>query len=142
MTETRLTEYSHGAGCACKLSPAELHQIIEPVRSHDATVHPNLLVGISTSDDAGVYALGDIAGSPPFTHTAHDDHRVIRTNLLDGGDASTRGRLLPYAVFIDPELGRVGMSEREAREKGFEVRIAKLPMTSVARAIERLPSSA
>jgi pyruvate/2-oxoglutarate dehydrogenase complex dihydrolipoamide dehydrogenase (E3) component len=84
----------------------------------------------------GVYALGDIAGSPPFTHTAYDDFRVIRTNVLDGGDASTRGRLLPYAVFIDPELGRVGMSEREAREKGFEVRIAKLPMTSVARAIE------
>ncbi|HEU4895844.1 MAG TPA: selenide, water dikinase SelD, partial [Acidimicrobiia bacterium] len=59
MTETRLTEYSHGAGCACKLSPAELHQIIEPVRSHGAAVHPDLLVGISTSDDAGVYAIGD-----------------------------------------------------------------------------------
>lgn len=59
MTETRLTEYSHGAGCACKLSPSELHQIIEPVRSHAAAAHPDLLVGISTSDDAGVYALGD-----------------------------------------------------------------------------------
>jgi selenide,water dikinase len=59
VTETRLTEYSHGAGCACKLSPAELHQLIEPVRSHDATVHTDLLVGIGTSDDAGVYALGD-----------------------------------------------------------------------------------
>jgi pyruvate/2-oxoglutarate dehydrogenase complex dihydrolipoamide dehydrogenase (E3) component len=84
----------------------------------------------------GVYALGDIAGSPPFTHIAYDDYRVIRTNILEGGNASTRDRLLPYTIFIDPQLGRVGMSEREAREKGRDVRIAKLPMTSVARAIE------
>ena len=59
MTETRLTEYSHGAGCACKLSAAELAEIIDPVRRHAATSHPDLVVGLSTSDDAGVFALGD-----------------------------------------------------------------------------------
>ena len=59
MTEIRLTEYSHGAGCACKLSPAELTEIIDPVRGHSAAIHPDLLVGLSTSDDAGVFALGD-----------------------------------------------------------------------------------
>jgi pyruvate/2-oxoglutarate dehydrogenase complex dihydrolipoamide dehydrogenase (E3) component len=85
---------------------------------------------------SGIYALGDIAGSPPFTHTAYDDYRVIRTNLLDAEHRTTRDRLLPYAVFIDPQLGRVGMSEREAREKGLDIRVAKLPMSRVARAIE------
>jgi pyruvate/2-oxoglutarate dehydrogenase complex dihydrolipoamide dehydrogenase (E3) component len=84
----------------------------------------------------GIYALGDIAGSAPFTHTAYDDYRVIRANLLDGEDRTTRDRLLPYAVFIDPQLGRVGLSERQAREQGLEIRVAKLPMTRVARAIE------
>jgi selenide,water dikinase len=59
LTDTRLTEYSHGAGCACKLSPTELNQILEPVRGHVSTVHPDLLVGPGTSDDAGVFALGD-----------------------------------------------------------------------------------
>jgi len=88
------------------------------------------------SSVGGIYALGDIAGSAPFTHTAYDDYRVIRANLLDGEDRSTRDRLLPYAVFIDPQLGRVGLSERQAREKGLEIRVAKLPMTRVARAIE------
>jgi selenide,water dikinase len=58
VTETRLTEYSHGAGCACKLSPTELTQLIDPVRHHAATTHPDLLVGLATSDDAGVFSLG------------------------------------------------------------------------------------
>lgn len=84
----------------------------------------------------GIWALGDITGAPPFTHTAYDDYRVIRANLLDGGDRSTENRLLPYAVFIDPQLGRVGLTEREARERGHDLRVAKLPMTRVARAIE------
>jgi pyruvate/2-oxoglutarate dehydrogenase complex dihydrolipoamide dehydrogenase (E3) component len=84
----------------------------------------------------GVYALGDIAGSAPFTHTAYDDYRIVRANLLEGGDRTTTGRITPYTVFIDPQLGRVGMTEREAREKGIEIRVAKLPMSHVARAIE------
>jgi pyruvate/2-oxoglutarate dehydrogenase complex dihydrolipoamide dehydrogenase (E3) component len=84
----------------------------------------------------GVYALGDIAGSAPFTHTAYDDYRVVRANLLDGEDLTTTGRLTPYAVFLDPQLGRIGLSEAQAREQGLNIRVAKIPMTRVARAIE------
>ncbi|MFQ5747422.1 MAG: mercuric reductase [Gemmatimonadota bacterium] len=84
----------------------------------------------------GVFALGDIKGGPAFTHIAYDDFRILRTNLLEGGSASTAGRLVPYTVFIDPQLGRVGMGEEEARAAGREVRVAKLPMTRVARALE------
>jgi pyruvate/2-oxoglutarate dehydrogenase complex dihydrolipoamide dehydrogenase (E3) component len=84
----------------------------------------------------GVYALGDVTGGPQFTHISYDDFRIIRTNLLQGGNATTDGRLVPYTVFIDPQLGRVGISETAAREKGLNTRVAKLPMTHVARAIE------
>jgi len=82
----------------------------------------------------GVYALGDVKGGPQFTHISYDDFRIIRTNLLEGGNATTVGRFLPYTVFIDPQFGRIGISEVEA--KGLNVRVAKLPMTRVARAIE------
>ena len=63
----------------------------------------------------GVYALGDIRGGPAFTHISYDDFRIIRTNLIEKGSATTGGRLVPYTVFIDPQLGRVGMTETEAR---------------------------
>jgi pyruvate/2-oxoglutarate dehydrogenase complex dihydrolipoamide dehydrogenase (E3) component len=82
----------------------------------------------------GVYALGDVKGGPQFTHISYDDFRIIRTNLLAGGNATTEGRLVPYTVFIDPQLGRIGMNETEA--KGLNFRVARLPMTHVARAIE------
>ena len=89
---------------------------------------------------SGVYALGDVKGGPQFTHISYDDFRIIRKNLIEGGSATTDRRLLPYTVFIDPQLGRVGISETEAEEeakkKGLKFRVAKLPMTSVARAIE------
>lgn len=84
----------------------------------------------------GVYALGDIKGGPQFTHISYDDFRIIRTNLLEGGTATTDGRLVPYTVFIDPQLGRVGVTEKEARKQGRDIRVAKLPMSSVARALE------
>jgi pyruvate/2-oxoglutarate dehydrogenase complex dihydrolipoamide dehydrogenase (E3) component len=84
----------------------------------------------------GVYALGDIAGSAPFTHVAYDDYRVVRANLLDGGCRTTTDRPTPYTVFIDPQLGRIGLSESQAGEQGHDIRVAKLPMTRVARAIE------
>jgi pyruvate/2-oxoglutarate dehydrogenase complex dihydrolipoamide dehydrogenase (E3) component len=84
----------------------------------------------------GVYALGDVKGPPGFTHISYDDFRIIRTNLLEGGNASVNGRLVPYTVFIDPQLGRVGLSETEASSNGRKVRIATLPMAHVARAIE------
>lgn len=84
----------------------------------------------------GVYALGDVTGGPQFTHISYDDFRIIRTNLIEGGAATTRGRLVPYTVFMDPQLGRVGLTETEARARGLNIRIAKLPMANVARAIE------
>jgi dihydrolipoamide dehydrogenase len=84
----------------------------------------------------GVYALGDVKGGPAFTHISYDDFRIIRTNLVEGGNTTVNGRLVPYTVFIDPQLGRVGLSETESREQGLNIRVAKLPMTSVARAIE------
>lgn len=84
----------------------------------------------------GVYALGDVKGGPAFTHISYDDYRIIRTNLLQGGDATTDGRLVPYTVFIDPQLGRIGLSERDARKQGRAYRVARMPMSSVARALE------
>jgi pyruvate/2-oxoglutarate dehydrogenase complex dihydrolipoamide dehydrogenase (E3) component len=84
----------------------------------------------------GVFALGDVTGGPAFTHVSYDDFRILRTNLLEGGQASTEGRILPYTVFIDPQLGRVGMTERDAVASGRRIRVAKLPMTRVARALE------
>ncbi len=84
----------------------------------------------------GIYALGDIKGGPAFTHISYDDFRIIRTNLLEGGHASIRDRLVPYTVFIDPQLGRVGMSETEAKESGRNIKVAKMPMDYVARALE------
>ena len=83
-----------------------------------------------------VYAIGDVKGGPAFTHISYDDFRVLRTNLLDGGNATISGRQVPYTVFIDPQLGRVGLSEKQAKEKGIRYRVAKMPMSYVARAIE------
>jgi pyruvate/2-oxoglutarate dehydrogenase complex dihydrolipoamide dehydrogenase (E3) component len=84
----------------------------------------------------GVYALGDVKGGPAFTHISYDDFRIIRTNLLEGGDATIADRPVPYTIFIDPQLGRIGLSEQEARSQGRDVLIATLPMNYVTRAIE------
>lgn len=90
---------------------------------------------LETSGKA-IYALGDIKGGPAFTHISYDDFRVIRTNIIEKGNASVAGRLVPYTVFIDPQLGRVGMTEAEAREKRYRMRVARMPMNYVARALE------
>ena len=84
----------------------------------------------------GIWALGDVNGGPEFTHIAYDDYRVIRRNLLGDGKGTTKGRMVPYTVYTDPQLGRVGMTEKEARAEGKKIKIACLPMTSVARGIE------
>lgn len=84
----------------------------------------------------GIWALGDVAGSPPFTHMAFDDFRVVRANLLGDGAASTSGRIPTYTVFLDPQLGRIGLSETQAREAGRDIQVATLPMSRVARAQE------
>jgi pyruvate/2-oxoglutarate dehydrogenase complex dihydrolipoamide dehydrogenase (E3) component len=84
----------------------------------------------------GVWAIGDVKGGAAFTHISYDDYRVLEANLLHGGNASIADRLVPYTVFTDPQLGRVGLSESEAREQGRDVRVAKMPMSHVARALE------
>jgi len=84
----------------------------------------------------GVYALGDVKGGPAFTHISYNDYQVIEANLLNEGNATISDRLVPYTVFIDPQLGRVGLSEAEARELGRDVRVATMPMSYVARALE------
>ena len=88
----------------------------------------------TTADN--VWALGGVKGGPAFTRVSCDDFRVLRANLLEGGDRSIADRIVPYTVFTDPQLGRVGLTEREAREAGRRVRVAKLPMDRVARALE------
>ncbi|HEY0797408.1 MAG TPA: mercuric reductase [Acidisarcina sp.] len=84
----------------------------------------------------GVYGLGDVKGGPAFTHISYDDFRIIRSNLIDGEHRTTTGRPVPYTVFMDPELGRIGLTEEQAREQGLKIKVAKMPMTSVARAGE------
>lgn len=84
----------------------------------------------------GVYAIGDVKGGPAFTHVSYDDFRILRENLLNGGDRTIKGREVPYTVFIDPQLGRMGLSESEASERGLNIKVAKMLMSRVARAIE------
>lgn len=84
----------------------------------------------------GIYALGDVKGGPAFTHIAYNDYVVVYRNLVEKMDLSIKDRLVPYCMFTDPPLGRVGLSETEAKKKGLNIKVAKLPMAHVARAIE------
>jgi len=81
-----------------------------------------------------IWAIGECAGSPQFTHASLDDFRVIRNNLA-GGKRSTRGRLMPSCLFTDPQLAHIGLTETEARQRGIPVRVARLPMSGVLRAL-------
>jgi pyruvate/2-oxoglutarate dehydrogenase complex dihydrolipoamide dehydrogenase (E3) component len=84
----------------------------------------------------GIYAIGDVKGGPAFTHISYDDFRILRENWLRGGKAGIAGRMVPNCMFIDPQLATVGLNETEAQMRGLDYRVAKLPMTSVARALE------
>ena len=84
----------------------------------------------------GVYAMGDVKGGPAFTHLSYDDYRILHANLIEHEKASTLDRIIPYTMFIDPQLGRAGLTEREARAQGRAIRVAKLPMSAVVRALE------
>jgi dihydrolipoamide dehydrogenase len=84
----------------------------------------------------GIFALGDVKGGPEFTHISYNDYIILADNLLNQKDESIANRMIPYCMFTDPQLGRVGMTEAEARKKGLNIKVAQLPMTSVARAIE------
>ena len=83
-----------------------------------------------------IYAIGDVKGGPAFTHISYDDYRILKDNLLNGKNRTTTGRLVPYTLFTDPQLGRVGLSEKQAKEQGVAYEVAKLKMGSVARALE------
>jgi pyruvate/2-oxoglutarate dehydrogenase complex dihydrolipoamide dehydrogenase (E3) component len=85
----------------------------------------------------GIWALGDVKGGPAFTHISYDDYQIVYGNLLEGKSLSVEGRIVPYSVFTDPQLGRVGLTEKEARATGRKLKVGTIPMTYVARAIER-----
>lgn len=85
----------------------------------------------------GIWAMGDCNGRGAFTHTAYNDFEIIAANLLDGEDRSLAQRILGYALYIDPPLGRVGMGEAEARKSGRPLLVSKRPMTRVGRAVEK-----
>jgi pyruvate/2-oxoglutarate dehydrogenase complex dihydrolipoamide dehydrogenase (E3) component len=86
---------------------------------------------------AGIWALGDVKGGPAFTHISYNDYQIVYANLIEAKNLSTEHRLVPYAVFTDPQLGRVGLTEKEARAAGHKLKVGKIPMSWVARAIER-----
>ncbi|HMC47442.1 MAG TPA: FAD-dependent oxidoreductase [Caballeronia sp.] len=79
------------------------------------------------------WAIGEVAGTPMFTHASFDDYRVLKSQLA-GGNLTTRDRVIPYAMFIEPELARIGINESDAQRQGIAVRVAKLPMASIPRA--------
>ena len=85
----------------------------------------------------GIWALGDCNGRGAFTHTAYNDYEIVAANLLDGDARRVTDRIPAYALFVDPPLGRAGMTEREVRDKGIDALIATMPMSRVGRAKER-----
>jgi len=90
---------------------------------------------LATTED-GIYAIGDVTGGPAFTHVSYDDYRVLCDNWLYDGDRTTDDRLISYTLFTDPQLGRVGLTEEQARERDLDVTVAQMPMAHVARALE------
>jgi pyruvate/2-oxoglutarate dehydrogenase complex dihydrolipoamide dehydrogenase (E3) component len=84
----------------------------------------------------GVYALGDVKGGPAFTHIAYNDYTIVYRNLIEGANLTIKDRMVPYCMFTDPPLGRVGITEADAKKMGINYKVAKLPMAHVARALE------
>jgi pyruvate/2-oxoglutarate dehydrogenase complex dihydrolipoamide dehydrogenase (E3) component len=85
----------------------------------------------------GIWAMGDVNGRGAFTHTSYNDFEVVADNILDGGKRSIAGRVPVYGLFIDPPLGRIGLSEDEVRKSGRKALMGVMPMSKVARARER-----
>lgn len=85
---------------------------------------------------SGIYALGDVKGGPAFTHISYNDYTIVYRNLLEGANYTIKDRPIPYCMFTDPQLGRVGLTEAQARKQGLNIKVATLPMAHVARAIE------
>lgn len=85
---------------------------------------------------AGIWALGDVKGGPAFTHIAYNDFTIVYRNLIENAEYSTDERPVPYCMFTDPQLGRIGISEKEAKDQGIDYKVASMPMSAVARGIE------
>src|SRR3712207_6747277 len=85
----------------------------------------------------GIWALGDCNGRGAFTHTSYNDFEIVAANLLDGQSRSVSGRISGYALYIDPPLGRVGLTEAQARASGRPILVGTRPMTRVGRAVEK-----
>jgi pyruvate/2-oxoglutarate dehydrogenase complex dihydrolipoamide dehydrogenase (E3) component len=85
----------------------------------------------------GVWALGDVKGGPAFTHISYNDYQILWANIIEGKNLSIENRYVPYSLFTDPQLGRVGMTEKEARASGRKLKMGSFPMANVSRAIER-----
>ncbi|HEX4487579.1 MAG TPA: mercuric reductase [Terriglobales bacterium] len=100
----------------------------------DGTIKVN---GKLETNVPGIWALGDIKGGPAFTHISYNDYQIVYANLIEGKDQSIDKRIVPYCVFTDPELGRAGLTEKEARAKGYKLKIGKAAMSHVSRAHER-----
>ena len=100
----------------------------------DGTIKVNGRLETSTP---GIWALGDIKGGPAFTHISYNDYQIVYANVIEGKNLSTDRRIVPYCVFTDPQLGGVGLTEKEARAKGYQLKIGTAPMSYVSRARER-----
>jgi pyruvate/2-oxoglutarate dehydrogenase complex dihydrolipoamide dehydrogenase (E3) component len=105
---------------------------VETDKSGFIGVNPRLETNVP-----GIWALGDVKGGPAFTHISYNDFQIIDANLTQGKNLTIENRIVPYCVFTDPQLGGVGMTEKEARTAGHKLKIGTIPMSHVARAIER-----
>lgn len=125
------------------------HLLIATGRSPQTPALRLDLTGVKTDDrgyiqvndkletsEPGIYALGDVNGGPAFTHIAYHDYLIVYKNLVEKANITTADRQVPYCMFTDPQLGRIGLSEKEAAEKGVQYKVASMPMEYVARAIE------
>jgi dihydrolipoamide dehydrogenase len=99
--------------------------------NHGGFIHVNDRLETTAN---GIWALGDVRGGAMFTHTARDDARIVYENVVKGAHLSTQGRVVPYAIFSDPQLGRVGLNEKQARAAGYEVKIGRYEGRKVAKA--------
>lgn len=135
------------AGKEQKISCSHVLVAVGRVPQSDALNLPN--VGVKTDEHKhilvndkletnvkGIYALGDVKGGPAFTHISYNDYTIVYRNLVKKENLSTNDRPVPYCMFTDPQLGRIGLSETEAKQQGIKYKVAKLPMAHVARAIE------
>ena len=89
------------------------------------------------TNEENIYALGDVKGGPQFTHIAHDDYRIVVDNIFETGKRNTEDRLVPFTLYTAPQLGRVGITEAQAKEEGYDIMIGKLEMRKLGRAIEK-----